>query len=125
MRQKNILVVEDVPLIAKVHDILLSNLKCVVTIAKTGAEAIAAYKQQSFDLVFMDLGLPDMDGVTVVKELREWEKTKQQYTPIVALTAHISDELRERALQAGMDDFFSKPLTSQIATKILNWVEAR
>ena len=113
--KKFILIIEDNKLAQKMAVIALQPLGCEIHTADTGAEAITKFKMHSYDLIFMDLGLPDMDGYTVTETIRELEKKRKIHTPIVALTAHTEDEFRENAKKAGMDDFLSKPLTTDKA----------
>lgn len=114
-----VLVVEDVALAAKMNKITLEDLNCDVTVATTGADAISKFKSYQFDLVFMDLGLPDLDGVSVCKKIRALKKFKKRI-PIVALTAHTSEALRQHILEnTCLDGFLSKPLTKDKAQDII------
>jgi CheY-like chemotaxis protein len=115
-----VLVVEDIALAAKMSQMILERLGCQIFFAMTGNEAIAKFQQHQFDLVFMDLGLPDIDGLTATQEIRQFEKeSNHKQTPIIALTAHTDDEYRQSAMQSGMNDFLSKPLTADNARKML------
>jgi CheY-like chemotaxis protein len=89
---------------------LLSKEGHTVTEARTGLEAIALYEQRPFDLIVMDLQMPDMDGFEATAEIRERESATGDHIPIVALTAHAIKGDRERCLDAGMDDYLSKPV---------------
>ena len=115
-----ILVVEDLKIAAKINKITLSKLGCEVVIATSGHEAIDEFSNNLFDLVFMDIGLPDMNGTEVQKRLREIDQAKGGYTPIVALSSHTNKHTVNTALEAGMDDYLSKPLTKESALKIIN-----
>lgn len=115
-----VLVVEDHKLAQKVVVILIEQLGYEVDTADTGAEAIVQFKQHHYDFIFMDVGLPDMDGYTVTETIRGLEKNRHQRTPIVALTAHAEDEFQQGALASGMDDFLSKPLTMDKAKAMLD-----
>jgi two-component system, sensor histidine kinase and response regulator len=81
-----------------------------VEIANNGREAIAALEQRSFDLVLMDLEMPEMDGIEAAAAIRVKEQTSGGHVPIVAMTAHAVKGFRERCLQAGMDDYITKPI---------------
>lgn len=115
-----ILVVEDLKIAAKINKMTLAKLGCEVTIAMSGHAAIDAFSQNQFDLVFMDIGLPDMNGTEVQKKLREIDQAKHSYTPIVALSSHTNQHTVKTALESGMDDYLSKPLTKDTALQILN-----
>ncbi|NGZ27335.1 MAG: response regulator [Magnetococcales bacterium] len=85
-----------------------------LTIASNGEEALALFKQRSFDLVLMDLQMPVMDGFTATAIMRRHEEENRlPATPIVALTAHAFAEDHQRALDAGCNDFLTKPLAKQ------------
>lgn len=118
--KKCILIVEDNKLAQKMAAIALKSLDCEIHTADTGVEAITQFKARSYDLIFMDLGLPDMDGYTVTETIRELEKKRQTRTPIIALTAHTEDEFRGNAKKADMDNFLPKPLTTDKAEEMFD-----
>lgn len=121
MEAIKVLLVEDVALAAKMSEIVLSKLGCNITVAMTGMEAVSKFKEDYFDVVFMDLGLPDIDGLTATENIRKFEKENdRKQIPIVALTAHTSNGCRQSTLKAGMNDFLSKPLTENNAREIIN-----
>jgi CheY-like chemotaxis protein len=83
----------------------------VLTHAATGREAVSAFERGLFDVVFMDVQMPEMDGLEATGRIRALEQTKGGHrTPIVAMTAHAMAGDRERCLAAGMDDYIAKPL---------------
>ncbi len=84
-----------------------------VVVANNGLEALAALQKQDFDLVLMDVQMPEMGGFEATAAIREKEKTAGGHLPIVALTAHAMNDDRERCLQAGMDAYVSKPILPQ------------
>ena len=107
-----VLVAEDDQVNQKVISHLLKQLGCVVVIAHDGREAIKAYMMQHFDTVLMDMRMPEMDGLEATRQIRDHERAKEKAkTPIIALTANATTEDREMCLNAGMDDFLSKPIT--------------
>ncbi len=115
-----ILLVEDHKLAQKMTAMVINPLGYNIDAADTGAEAITQFKQHRYDFIFMDLGLPDMDGYTVTETIRELEEKNQVHTPIVALTAHVDNDFRQNAIKSGMDDFLSKPLTTDKAKAMID-----
>jgi signal transduction histidine kinase/DNA-binding response OmpR family regulator len=81
-----------------------------VETANTGREAFEALQRRSFDVVLMDLEMPDMDGLEATAAIRELERVEGGHTPIVAMTAHAIKGFREKCLNAGMDDYITKPI---------------
>lgn len=111
LKQKiNVLLVEDDPLIQKFTYRLLIDCGCHVDVASDGKTALKKAKND-YDLVLMDIGLPDIDGLTATREFREKVKDRKKKPIIVALTAHVSNEDKERCLAAGLDAFLTKPAT--------------
>jgi two-component system sensor histidine kinase/response regulator len=84
-----------------------------VTLAGNGKEALAALEKDSFDLVFMDVQMPVMDGFKATAAIRKKEKQSGNHLPIIAMTAHAMVGDKERCLQAGMDDYITKPIRLQ------------
>jgi two-component system, OmpR family, aerobic respiration control sensor histidine kinase ArcB len=116
-----ILIVEDHPIARMMISKILESLHCQIDIdvAEDGETALNKAKNKNYDLIFMDIGLPDIDGYTVTLRIREREKTTQRI-PIVALTANANDAEKAKAMSSGMDDFYAKPLTTEMAQKIIN-----
>jgi CheY-like chemotaxis protein len=81
-----------------------------VTVARNGVEAVAALERDSFDLVLMDVQMPEMDGLEATRRIRLRERETGEHVPILALTAHALQADRERCLEAGMDGYVSKPV---------------
>jgi signal transduction histidine kinase/CheY-like chemotaxis protein/HPt (histidine-containing phosphotransfer) domain-containing protein len=96
-----------------------------VTVTSNGRQALAAYAGQPFDVVLMDVQMPEMDGFEATAAIRELEAGTGRYVPIVALTAHAMKGDRERCLAAGMDDYVSKPLRTEDLLAILARLTAR
>jgi len=96
-----------------------------VTVAGNGLEALAALKKESFDVVFMDVQMPEMDGYEATAAIREAEKNSDRHQQVIALTAHAMKGDRERCLKAGMDGYLSKPIRPQELDEILEEQIAR
>jgi signal transduction histidine kinase/CheY-like chemotaxis protein len=84
-----------------------------------GSEAVMAWRSGSFDVVLMDVQMPEMDGFEATRRIRAEEAATGRRTPIVALTAHAMKGDRERCLEAGMDDYVSKPLRAADLSEVL------
>ncbi len=91
-------------------------------LAETGLEAVDAMKRSTYDLVFMDCNMPEMDGFDATREIRRHEGTARR-TPIVALTASVIGRDRQLCLNAGMDDFSLKPVSQTEMLRLLRrWI---
>jgi len=108
-----ILLAEDSALNQKLAVSLLTKWGHTVTVATNGQEALAAITQQPFDLVLMDVQMPEMNGLEATAAIRRWERSHGSHVPIVALTAHALQGDRERCLEAGMDGYVSKPIRQE------------
>ncbi|HEX4148097.1 MAG TPA: response regulator, partial [Pirellulales bacterium] len=113
LRPLRILLAEDSLVNQRMAVALLEKRGHQVTIAVNGREAVAAAKRDRFDLILMDVQMPEMDGFAATAEIRNWEQGRGQRTPIVAMTAHAMKGDRERCLAADMDHYISKPIRSQ------------
>ena len=89
---------------------LLEQQGHTARIAATGNEVLAAWEREAFDLILMDVQMPEMDGLEAPLAIREKEKTSGGHIPIIALTAHAMSGNRERCSSAGMDGFTPKPI---------------
>jgi CheY-like chemotaxis protein len=89
---------------------ILEKMGHSVVVANNGNEALSLLAQKSFDLVLMDIQMPEMDGFTATKRIREAEVQSRSHMPIIAMTAHAMKGDRERCLEAGMDGYVSKPV---------------
>jgi len=118
-RKLSVLLVEDDKLIQKFTTSLLLDTGCEVDIADTGKMALEK-AGNDYDLVLMDIGLPDIDGLTTTQEYRKLLKGKDKQPIIVALTAHVSNEDKKRCLDAGLDDFLKKPAAYNDFQTLLN-----
>jgi CheY-like chemotaxis protein len=107
-----ILLAEDDEFSAQLMDKLLSRQGHRVRLAGNGREALALARQGPFDLLLLDMHMPELDGIAVVRGIRERERTAGGHLPVIALTARSRKEDRERCLAAGVDDFLTKPVST-------------
>ncbi len=91
---------------------LLRKMGHTFTVANNGKEALALLAAQAFDLVLMDIQMPEMDGIEATRRIREDESRTSNHMPIIAMTAHAMKGDRERCLAAGMDGYISKPISA-------------
>lgn len=119
-KPKRVLLVEDHSMTATVTQLLLTELNCTVELASDGKTAYEQFCSNHYDLILMDLGLPDCNGFELSKKIRQHEKTTGFYTKIIALTAHREEDNATRCINSGMDAIFQKPLLKETAMAILN-----
>ncbi|MDR2826156.1 MAG: response regulator, partial [Deltaproteobacteria bacterium] len=120
-RSLRILLVDDVEINQTVTTEMLESLGHSVDTAENGAVAIAALKEKDYDAVLMDCQMPVMDGYTATRKLRDPQTaTRNPKIPVIALTAHALAGDREKCLDAGMDDYISKPVDLITMKNVLN-----
>ena len=110
-----VLLVEDHPIAVRVMQHMLSMLHCHIDVATNGASALQLVQQHYYDIIFLDIGLPDMPGQHVARAMMQ-----QYMVPIIALTAHASEDMERDCLLAGMRLVLVKPLTYAIARHLFN-----
>ena len=110
---------EDSDIAASVVINMLSAMNCKVDLADKGKLAVQLAGKNLYDLIFMDIGLPDIDGYEVTKRIRLNEFNKE-HVPIIALTAHVDEENKKHCISIGMNAVLSKPLKKENAEDILN-----
>jgi CheY-like chemotaxis protein len=119
MGSLRVLLAEDNPVNQLLATRLLEKRGHRVVVAASGREALAALEKESYDLVFMDIQMPDMDGIEATAAIREKENSSGKHQPVIALTAHAMKGDQERCLDAGMDGYLSKPIRPQELDDIL------
>ncbi|MEX1012891.1 MAG: response regulator [Waddliaceae bacterium] len=116
---KKILVVEDYFINQEVIKDILELMECEVAIAENGVLALEKIEKEEYDLVFLDIQMPEKDGYQVAKEIREKEDS-DEHIPLIALTASALSGDREKCLKEGMDDYLSKPIEPYQIEEILD-----
>jgi len=106
----HILLAEDNPVNAMVASGRLEKWGCTCITVENGRDALSMFQNERFDVVLMDVSMPELDGIQTTRALREIEKSTGSHISIIAMTAHALPEDRERCLNAGMDDYISKPV---------------
>ncbi len=130
-----VLLAEDYPTNQEVVTRFLEAVGCVVDLAENGARAVELFRRKRYDIVLMDVQMPEVDGLDATRQIREYEKELAInvppdeaafiHVPILALTAHASGVAAEKCLAAGMDDFLSKPLRRRaLLQKVAQWTAA-
>ena len=115
-----VLLVEDHPVNQKLAVVMLERWGYTVVVASDGQQALNHVMQQSFDVILMDMMMPVMDGLEATQRIRAHQKGVR--TPIIAMTANAMESDRQRCLEAGMDDYLSKPIKAQeLQGKLLSW----
>jgi PAS domain S-box-containing protein len=120
-RPLQILLAEDIPVNQQFAVALLKKRGHTVAVASNGQEALELFAKQRFDVILMDVQMPEMGGVEATRAIREQEKKTGEHIPIVAMTAHMMKGDRESCLEAGMDAYVSKPIESR---ELLGTIEA-
>jgi signal transduction histidine kinase/DNA-binding response OmpR family regulator len=120
----NVLVAEDNVVNQKLARAMLTRLGHDCTLAADGREAIAEWGAGGYDVVFMDVQMPDLDGFDATREIRRLEAGTGSRVPIVAMTAHAMPGDRERCLLAGMDDYLTKPISLAEVARVLSTILA-
>ncbi|MGC8784071.1 MAG: response regulator [Armatimonadota bacterium] len=121
-----VLLVEDNEVNRKLALRMLQRLGCSVEIATNGREAVEMTSNRAYDIVFMDIQMPEMDGIEATRLIREREASTDRHLPIIAMTAHAMEGDRERCLSAGMDDYLSKPVKIDLLAQMVEkWSPVR
>jgi two-component system sensor histidine kinase/response regulator len=115
----SILVAEDNPINQKLATAMFGKMGHRVTLAGNGLEAITEWNRTPFDLIFMDVQMPQMDGLEATRQIRKQEVAKGSRSPIIAMTANVLDGDRELCLAAGMDDYVSKPISHRALGEVI------
>jgi CheY-like chemotaxis protein len=126
----SILLVEDNPVNQKMTNLMLSKAGYMIDIAEDGEEAVKKYtlKPDAYDLIFMDINMPKMNGFQATSLIRSFEEKNKSISkiPILALTANVLDDFKLKCVEAGMDDFLTKPIKRDVVFQaIQHWAGKR
>ncbi|HEY2826029.1 MAG TPA: response regulator, partial [Pirellulales bacterium] len=121
-RSLRVLLAEDSPVNQRVATAMLQKWGHQIIVANNGRQAIAMFTKQPFELVLMDVQMPEMDGLEATRAIRQHEQTIGGHVPIVALTAHAMKGDRQRCLDSGMDAYVTKPIRSKELRRVISEV---
>ena len=113
------LVVDDYPINLELIKEMLEMMGCNVDSAEDGLEALELHNKNAYDIIFMDIQMPNMDGYEATKQIRDAEG-KKIHTPIIAITANALSGDKKKCLDAGMDNYISKPIRSESLGSMVN-----
>jgi TMAO reductase system sensor TorS len=119
----SVLLVEDEQTNQEVALAMLEQLGCEATLVEEGHQALEAVEKQDFDLIFMDIQMPGMDGWEATRKIRTLDDPKKASWPIIAMTAYAMKEDADRCYEAGMDGFITKPILMEKISKILHSID--
>jgi len=120
LKNLKIIIAEDEPTNQLYIEELFKTLGMNPTMAQNGNIVLEELEQHDFDLIIMDLSMPELDGIAATKKIRSMKDKKYASIPIIAMTAHVFQEDIDQCLQAGMNDFISKPVDPQKMINILH-----
>lgn len=121
----NMLLVEDNPVNQKMTEAMLKKAGFYVDIAENGKKAVEAVERKNYDVIFMDIQMPEMDGFEATKTIRSIEKADKRNI-IIAMTAHAMPGDREKCIKAGMDDYIAKPIDpKELFDIIKKWIKPK
>ncbi|MBI9030681.1 PAS domain S-box protein [bacterium] len=121
-REIKVLIAEDVDMNMALIKTLVKRIvpNTIITEAKNGMEAVHLFKEESPDLILMDVQMPELDGLEATRAIKKLESKSDRNTPIIALTAGAFSDDKEKCLNAGMIDFLTKPINVKELTRVLN-----
>ncbi|HWN67090.1 MAG TPA: response regulator [Haliangium sp.] len=109
-RGLHVLLAEDNPINALLIKRVLARSECTVVHVTSGSAALAAWERERYDVILMDMQMPEIDGLEATRRIRALEEARGSHTPIIALTANAMKEDEQRCRDAGMDDYLAKPI---------------
>lgn len=123
LKNKKILVAEDDEMGRELMADIFEVMECKVDFAVDGVEAVKKFKEKSYDLILMDVRMPNKDGISATKEIRALENNNKRI-PIIILTASILEEDKKKCFDAGVNDFILKPIRlEELRAKIRKFLD--
>lgn len=119
MKAIKILLVEDHKIVQKAMTFMLRSAGCIVDQVDSGTEALAHFQNDNYNLILMDIGLPDVEGLCIAELMRKSQDPQKAKTPIIIISAHSDNEYRNRAESIGVEDFIVKPFTVEMRDKLI------
>ncbi len=118
-----LLLAEDNAINQKLALVLLQKAGYSVDAVENGLQAVQKAKTERYNAILMDVQMPEVDGFEATYQIRDWEETRERHIPIIAMTANAMAGDREKCLEAGMDDYISKPLEPKVLFNVLDrWI---
>ncbi len=122
MRKLKILLAEDNQINQKLATVFLNKMGHTVDVASNGKEAVDMFNKNQYDVILMDIEMPVMDGIEASAEIINSDLYKNKKTPIYALSAHCTDDIKNKCRATGIDDFIEKPIDVALLTQKLSAV---
>jgi signal transduction histidine kinase/ActR/RegA family two-component response regulator len=114
-----VLLVEDEYINRTLAQTILEGWNMIISTAETGVQALKMLEKDQFDLILMDVQMPEMDGLETTRKIRDAEQGTGKHIPVIALTAHSFEGDRQSCFEAGMDDYVSKPLVTEVLYEVI------
>jgi two-component system, sensor histidine kinase and response regulator len=124
LRRLSVLIAEDNNVNQRLAVVMMQKLGHYTTVVTNGIEAVAKWKEGQFDLILMDVQMPELDGYEATRRIRSHELSTGTRVPIIAMTAHAMSGDRERCLEEGMDDYVSKPVRREALEEAIGRIAA-
>lgn len=121
----HILLAEDNLINQRLANLILERQGHKLFVVNNGKKAVDAYRSHQFDVILMDVEMPEMDGLQAIAAIRVFEQTTGKHIPIIALTAHAIPGDKERCLEAGADRYLNKPIRAQALLELIEEVTVR
>ena len=115
-----VLLVDDNSMNRKIFNMLLKNMGSIVDEAASGAECLELVVKNSYDIIFMDHLMPEMDGIETFEKMNQLETSLNKMTPVIALSANSAEEVQDAYLAAGFNGYLEKPIVPPMLQKLIS-----